>query len=405
MIRSVAALIAAQVCVQLTGGLLGVWMPLVMIDHGFTEFSIGLIAAAYAVGFMAGSWISPRALALLGHIRTYAATAALACALTLVLHALYDPWSWAVSRLLMGVVLALMFTAAESWINGVTPREQRGGVIGFYMLCTKLALAAGPFLVMGADPSAAGPFMIAGAAFALALVPIALTQQTQPSAPAAAPLDIPSVVRLAPAAAFAALIAGIANSAVLALAPLYAVDRGGEGAAAGFMAAAWIGSLATQWFAGRLSDRIDRRLVIAGLTGLAAVTAGGLALAPQDTPFALISIIFGAWAAGALSYYGIAVAHLADRSRADEMAAATASLLFIWAAGSVVGPPLAGLLIEFVTGPDGLFAFAAVAFGILAPAMLWRRAARAAPAAEAKTKAEPAQANSILSGRMGTDET
>lgn len=405
MIRSVAALIAAQALVQLTGGLLGVWMPLVMVDHGFSASSIGLIAAAYAVGFMAGSWVSPRALALLGHIRAYAATAALACALTLALHGLDDAWAWAANRLAMGVVLALMFTAAESWINGVTPREQRGGVIGFYMLCTKLALAAGPFLVMGADPGEAGPFMIAAAAFALALVPIALTQQSQPPAPASAALDLPRVVRLAPAAAFAALIAGIANSAVLALAPIYAASRGGEGAAAGFMAAAWIGSLTTQWFAGRLSDQMDRRLVIAGLTGLAALAGAVLALAPADAPFTLISVVFGAWAAGALSYYGIAVAHLADRSKGEEMAAATASLLFIWAAGSVVGPPAAGFLIEHVTGPAGLFGFAAVAFGLLAPAMLWRRAARAEAPADAKTRAEPAQANSILSGRMGTDET
>ena len=69
MIRSVAALIAAQVCVQLTGGLLGVWMPLVMIDHGFSETSIGLIAAAYAVGFMAGAWIRARFLAVQGQLR------------------------------------------------------------------------------------------------------------------------------------------------------------------------------------------------------------------------------------------------------------------------------------------------------------------------------------------------
>ena len=90
--------------------------------------------------------------------------------------------------------------------------------------------------------------------------------------PRAQPLALRRQFATAPAAVIGAFGAGFINTGMLTLAPLYAAERFGAAGAGAFYSAAWIGSLILQWPAGRLSDRIDRRVVIALLTGLAAGT-------------------------------------------------------------------------------------------------------------------------------------
>jgi MFS family permease len=399
--RTVAALVAAQTILQLAGGLFGVWLPLVMHARGFSPSGIGLVAAAYSIGFMAGAWFSPAVLARLGHIRAFAGAAAICCVTALALYPSDHPALWALNRMIFGAVLAVMFAAAESWMAGVTPKERRGDVLGFYLLCTKVALAGGPFLIAGAaGGDDAWPFMLAAGLFALSLTPVAATSQAQPQPPQSAPIALARMWDLAPAACVSAFMAGVINAGVMSLSPIWAQDRAGADAAAGFQAAAWIGSLFVQWGAGRLSDTMDRRLVIAALAGGSSLAALALALAPQSLPFFWASVLFGLWGAGSLSFYGLAVAHMADRSEPGEMAGATAGLLFLWAIGSVIGPAVSGFLMEHVFGPNALFGVAAGSGLALALYLLVRRAGRPAVQREDKSVFRPAQTTSTAQGAL-----
>jgi MFS family permease len=272
-------------------------------------------------------------------------------------------------------------------------------VIGIYMVLTKAALAAGPFLAPGWPAGAAEPLMVAAGLIALALAPVCFTTTPAPPPPKPQPLAIADQARTAPAAVGAVFAAGALNTAVLTLGPLYARHHYGEGAVAGFMAAAWIGSLLLQLPAGSLSDRIDRRLVIAALAALPALAAGALAGLGAGLPFWAAAGLFGVWGAGALSFYGIAVAHMADRAEPGQLARATSGLLFVWAAGSVIGPALAGVLVE-TFGQSALFWFASIGLGALTGLMLWRRGARA-PATRAEKEAfAPKQATSTAAAEL-----
>lgn len=374
-IRTVASLIAALTILQLAMGLLGVVMPLAMAANQFSTASIGLVGAAYSAGFMAGAFLGPASLARIGHIRVFAAAGALATALVLALHWAGDVPAWLLNRFATGAAVALLFAAAESWMNSAMGQTERGNVIGFYMVCTKAALAIGPFLTGGARPSAPEPLMTSAMLLAVALAPICITSRAQPEPPQAQPLAIRALYATAPAAVLASFGAGMINSGVLMIAPLYAHDQFGPGAAVGFQSAAWIGSLLLQWPAGRLSDRVDRRLVIAGLLGLAGAAALTLALIGASLDLRAAAFLFALWGAGALSFYGIGVAHMADRAEPGQMARATAGLLFVWAGGSVLGPFVLGLMADWL-GAAVMFWYAAVLSFVLAGAMVWRRAAR-----------------------------
>jgi MFS family permease len=378
-LRTVFVIFLAMGLLQLANGLLGTLIPLAMASDGLGPDAIGAVGAAYAAGFMAGAALAPLALARIGHIRVFASAGGIAAAVTLLVTAADGVWVWAPARLAAGMAVALMFAAGESWLNGSLSRDNRGGVIGFYMVVMRIALATGPFLAAGFAMDAPAPFMLAASAIALSLVPLCATQQAQPLAPSAAFFSVSKLFRTAPAAVLAAFAAGAINTGVLTLAPVWAAERLGAQHVAGFMAAAWVGSMLVQFPAGRLSDRVDRRLVIAVLTGTAALTAGlilWLDAGGRLTPM-LATLLIGLWGAGGLSYYGIAAAHMADRTEPGEMARATAGLLFVWAAGSVIGPLAVGFLAETPLGLDAIWWMGGIGGAALVLAMIGRQLARA----------------------------
>lgn len=401
LLRNVAALIAAVAILQLAGGLLGVRLPLAFAADGHSRTELGLVAASYSAGYMMGAIIATTLLARVGHIRVYAACAGIFAATTLALHFSGDVWSWALARMAAGIVVALMFAAVESWINSSIGRSERGEIMSVYMVATKAALALGPFLVFDYLPDAPEPFMIAAGIAAVSMVPVCFTSAAQPEPPKAQPLALVEQFATAPAAVIACFGAGLVNAGVLTLAPLYAQEHYGAGAATEFYAAAFTGSLLLQWPAGKLSDRMDRRLVIAALALLAAVTAFALAMYSGVLSSGAAIALFFLWGAGGLSFYGIAVAHMADRAEPGRLAQSAAGLLFVWAAGSVVGPLVQGPLVDLF-GIEGMFWFAGGAAFTVSALMFWRRTTRE----QAATKEEfaPQLGTSVAAGEIAYGE-
>ncbi|HRK64842.1 MAG TPA: MFS transporter, partial [Terricaulis sp.] len=134
LLRNVAALIAAVTILQLAGGLLGVRIPLAFADQSRT--ALGLVAACYSAGFMMGAMIATVLFARVGHIRVYAACAAIFAAATLSLHFAEDVWTWGLARMATGVAVALMFAAVESWLSFSIGKAARGEVMSIYMVLT-----------------------------------------------------------------------------------------------------------------------------------------------------------------------------------------------------------------------------------------------------------------------------
>ncbi len=401
LLRNIAALIAAITILQLAGGLLGVRLPLAFSADGHSRTQLGLVAAAYSAGFMLGAMIATTLLARVGHIRVYAACAAIFAAATLMLHFTGDVWSWGLARMAAGMSVALMFAAIESWMSFSIGSRVRGEVMSIYMVLTKAALALGPFLAFGYAPESPEPWMIAGAIAALSMVPICFTNVEQPDPPKAQPIALVEQFATAPAAVIASFGAGLVNGGVLALAPLYASQHYGANAAAEFYSAAFIGSLLLQWPAGRVSDRVDRRLVIAALAALAALSAFALALWSGQLANWSAVLLFFVWGAGALSFYGIAVAHMADRAAPGRLAQSAAGLLFVWASGSIIGPMIMGPLVDWYD-VAGMFWFAGAATLAVSLAMFWRRNSR--EAAVQKEEFSPQQGTSVAASEIAYGE-
>ncbi len=107
------------------------------------------------------------------------------------------------------------------------------------------------------------------------------------------------------------------------------------------------------------------------------------------------------WGAGALSYYGVAVAHAVDRVPAPLHARAIAGLLVVWAGGNIAGPLIAGLVMQQgALGAAGLFVYAGVGSLLLAVTMVRRSTRRDAVPAEAREPFATVQVSSLAAAEL-----
>jgi|SRR5271166_968425 len=130
-----------------------------------------------------------------------------------------------------------------------------------------------------------------------------------------------------------------------------------------FMLAAVLGGLAFQVPVGRLSDRVDRRLVLSGLSAGFAGAAVVLVLLPRSLPIVLTA---AALLGGFMStLYPVCVALAHDRMPADRVVAVSGRLILVSGIGSVIGP-LIGASVMASFEIDGVFYFMAAVTLVLA---------------------------------------
>ena len=378
--RNIVAVVSALTILQAAMAAVSIIVALTLSEAGVPNAAVGFVAASFAGGFLLGTHFSPREVRRIGHIRAYALFAAAAAIATLSFALGVDPIGWAAVQGVLGVCCAALLTAGESWIADAAPQSQRGAILSFYHMVSKLGTVAGPFLILAAH-SMHGGLMLIAALFAASLIPVSGTNRIPPVLTAAEHFGPRQSLKHAPASAFAAFTAGAVNNSVAQLYPLFAAHvapEGGPGFAANFNAALLAGAMLALWPAGRLSDRMDRRYVILGLAVIGAAAALGLVVfSALEARSALLASAF-LFGGGSLSYYAIAVAHAADRSTPEQATSMMAGILLIWGIGSVAGPAIAGVIMNLGPGAPGLFIFAGIALALLAVSML-SRTVRIAP--------------------------
>jgi len=352
---------AATTLLQAGNGLLQAVMPLRMQAEGLSVSAIGIVAAAYGLGFSAGCLMAPAFIRHVGYIRAFASLAALVAVLALAMTQAHSTLVWIVLRGLTGVTLACIFTVTDGWISARATSSHRGRILSFYMICTKIALMLSPLGIGFGDIGTDGLFMAVSALISLSLLPIAATTTMEPPAPIGVKVDIRSLFALAPSAVVGSFVVGLVNGPVIAITPVFGVGIGlTQERAAALLFALQAGSLLLQWPLGWLSDRADRRYVIAGLAAGTSLVSVLILVASAKGAQDVILWSFAAWGGLALCIYSVCVAHACDIVDPGRIISTVGTLLFAWAAGVTVGPLFGALAMEFL-GPQGLFIYSAVA--------------------------------------------
>lgn len=372
----ITALLSGTFVLVLGTGLLGTLLPLRASINGFVPIEIGLIGGAYFLGFIAGCVLGPVAIRRVGHIRTFTAFAAIAGATTLVHAMVPDAYVWAALRAAGGVCFAGLYTVIESWLNERASNENRGRIFSTYQVIALFATMGGQFLLNLSPPDGYQLFSVAAILMSLALVPVALSASAAPAPIGRVRIRLAWLYRTSPVGVVGCLLIGLANGGLWALAPLFAQRSGMDvSQIAGFMAAIILGGALLQWPAGRLSDHVDRRIVIAasclcaaGVGVAMALTAGGPALLQLG--------LAGAYGGFALGLYAICVAHANDYVGTEDFVDVSSGLLLTFGLGATFGPLIAAAAMEWA-GIHALFLYTAAVHGALAVFVIYRRFRRA----------------------------
>src|ERR1700728_2813104 len=160
---------------MLGAGLQGTLLGLRATLEGFPTPVTGAIMSCYYVGYLLGTSAAPRMPRQIGHVRVFAALAAIASASILVQASFVQSFVWGFTRLLSGVCFAGIYVVAESWLNDRASQANRGRLLAVYMLVLYIGLGCAQFLLIPSNPSTPAPFMLVSALICLAMVPIVVS--------------------------------------------------------------------------------------------------------------------------------------------------------------------------------------------------------------------------------------
>ena len=382
LLAPVAALLVGVALLMLGNGLFLTLVPLRADLEGFGAAWIGAIGAAYSVGFVLGCYLVPPLVARVGHIRVYAAIAALGAIVPLLHLLALNPVAWILFRIVIGLCISGLYMVIESWLNGAASRRNRGTVFSAYVAIHLTAVTAGQYLLLLDSPSSSKLFSLATILFALAVIPVCLTRAPSPPLPVKAQPELRRLWRNSQVSVVGCLTNGMANGAVWSLAPVYAKGLGlSVTGIAIFVSIAIIGGAVVQYPLGRLSDRLpDRRWLIAAVCAVASL-AGVVLMAAAGLPVTIVYAAYFLFGAAAFSIYGFSVAHANDHAEPEDFVEIMAGLLVIFGLGAVAGPLVAAALME-ATGSGSLFLFTSVVHGAVALWTFWRMKQRSPIAPE-----------------------
>ncbi|MDZ7787122.1 MAG: MFS transporter [Halofilum sp. (in: g-proteobacteria)] len=160
----------------LQGSLLGVRAA----EESFGSTVTGIVMSGYFVGFLIGSQIAPRTIRRVGHLRVFAAVAALASIAILLQSLFVTPTVWALMRVLTGFCLASAYIVTESWLNDRVTNEHRGGLLSVYMIVSYFGMGGGQLLLNTGDPVAHELFILVSVLISFAAIPILFSLTPQP---------------------------------------------------------------------------------------------------------------------------------------------------------------------------------------------------------------------------------
>jgi len=374
LVISLSALLISVIFVQIGTGSLGPLDALSGLALGFTPTEIGYLGSAHFLGFFIGCVLSPYIVIRAGHARAFAVMAAVST-ISIILHPVHEePWFWMVLRILTGFAVAGAYTVIESWLQSKLNNENRGTVFSVYRMVDMTGTLLSQLVIAGLTPAAYVSYNLIAVVSCMALIPLALTQTTVPSLPKAEKFRPFFVYTLSPLAALGVIVVGVTNSSFRMVAPVYASQSGlSKDGIAIFLSLAIIGGLVAQLPAGIIADRVSRRLTLIGFSIFSILVCGAISINLFDeiagVPFIYIgSFLFGF---ATLPIYSICASHASDFAKKEDMLAMSASLIFFYAAGSIMAPSFAGYLIE-AYGPGAMFSLIMVAHVALLAYTIWR---------------------------------
>lgn len=376
LITSFFALFLSVILLQLSSGGVGPLDALSGIKLDFSTQQIGLLGSAHFLGFFIGCWWAPRLMGRVGHSRAFAAFTA-AGAIGLLAHMMViDPYAWAMMRVASGLCVAGCYTVIEAWLNARVTNENRGRAMGSYRIVDTGASLVAQLLVAVLEPADYVSYNLLALFCCASLLPLTLTQASQPETPDAPRLRPGLAWACSPLAVAGVMAAALSSSAFRMVGPIYGENVGLQNDQIAYFLAAFVaGGAIAQYPVGWIADKYDRRWVLIGLSVAAILSCGITVLASSGGTATVMAaaVIFGLTT---FPIFSVSAAHANDFATNEQRVELSAALMFFFALGAIASPYATSALIS-VFGPAALFTFIAANHFILIVFSLMRMRRRA----------------------------
>ena len=388
---SVSALLCSVVLLVFGTNLQGVLLPIRLQLDGASMARVGLLSSAWSAGFMLACLSVGRLVTAVGHVRTFAALAALSGSTALLMLPLQQPPAWIALRCVIGFCYGGLALIIESWLNERATRAKRGGIFAAYMTANLVASLAGTLSLTALDLRGPMPFVLMVAAVVMSIVPVALTRSPVPRPTRPFSIHLGELFAISPSGVSGCFAAGLVSGAVGGLGPTFGLAMGlSTHGVAVMLACSVLGGALSYYPAGRLSDRMDRRNLVLALSVLAIATCALLVLRGAALSPGWLVLAFAVFGFAQYPLYGLCVAFVNDRIRERSFAETASELLLTFSAGTVLGPVIGA--VAMAHGAANLFVFVAAVLALESAYIAWRLVHFPSPVLRATERCIPFEA-------------
>lgn len=367
----IIACIAATSSMTITLGLTWPLLAIVLERQGIPAWLNGLSASSQMLAILAVAPLGPRLIGSLGIVRVMA-LGIVGMVLALLLLPLFpNVWLWFPIRFMLGFAAELVFTGGDIWINQLASDKARGRLIGVYGTFLHAGFAVGPATIafVGSDNWVA--LYLGVGVVACGLIPLSWFRGEPPQREGKLRARMLHFLRIAPTLMITALMFGLIDSTVLALLPVYGVQKGLDAEVAALLLTMFVlGSVVGQIPIGWLADHLDRRMLLAVCTFIAMLSIAALPAAIGDTTLTWLVMLLMGITVG--SFYVIAMAMIGSRFKGADLISVNASFVFFWGLGDVIGPFITGAAID-TFGADGMPGVGVIVCALFLGLVLLRR--------------------------------
>ncbi len=381
---SIWALLLGVVLIMLGNGMHFTLIGLRGDIEGFSATALAIVTSGYFVGFLSGARYTPSMLRRVGHVRVFAALGSFMSAGLISLPVLPDPIAWTLLRILLGFCMSGIYVTAESWLNDAATNETRGKILSAYMIAQTFGIIGAQGLLTLADASTSVLFIGASILVSVSFAPILLSVAPAPKTEITRPMPLRDVYKSSPLGTISMVILGAGYATQSGMTAVFGtMIELTTAQIALFVAMLFTGALILQYPIGWLSDRLDRRHVIIGLS-IVAAAASLFGWVAGGNFWALLAAAF---LVGGMTtpLYALLLAYTNDYLPPEDMPAASGGLVFTFGVGAIVGPLMTGWLMQRI-GPNTYWLFICATFSTIAVYALYRMTQRSAlPASETES--------------------
>ena len=369
--RSLAAVIASMVVVNLVYGLTLPLLSLVLDAQGISKTIIGSSIVAQACAGVVIAPFVPRLIMRIGPGQVMQFATLLAATTLIAMGLFQDVYLWYPLRFLLGASAAMLWSASEAVINELVDDNWRGRIIGIYGSAGAAGFAMGPLVLVATGSAGLVPFVVTAVIVIVASLPLFFLPDNGITDEEKSRPSLRRIFRLVPHIMLLNLTYAAAIEAFIAFFPLFGIHIGlGEARSLSLLTVFAVGGVVLQLPLGWLADHMHRQRL---LLSCILLTVAGFVVLPRLVALSMGGPLFLFTLGGVEGMiYAMGMILLGQRFRGAELASASVLFTGMWGAGTMLGPAIVGAGMDLL-GDDSMPYLIAGVYACYLPVYLFSR--------------------------------